>query len=85
MNPKLIPVFTSEIQGSNVKLDNAPDLHRFLKIPTRFNDWLKARTKEYGFVENQDFLVTENSVTKTGDYLNSLEISTFNIEPRGAQ
>ena len=39
---------------------------RFLKVQTRFNDWIKNRIEQYDFVENQDFLVvTEKKVTMT--------------------
>ena len=42
---------------------NARELHAFLEVQTRFNGWIATRINEYGFVENQDFIIfTENSV-----------------------
>ena len=42
---------------------NARELHAFLEVQTRFNDWIKSRIEDFGFVENQDFTAfTENPV-----------------------
>ena len=66
MNTALVPVFAGEIAGAPVQLVDARPLHAFLEVATRFNDWIRTRIEEYGFVESQDFLVTENRATKTG-------------------
>ena len=48
------------------KTVSARELHTFLEVQTRFNDWIKNRIEQYDFVENQDFLVvTEKKVTMT--------------------
>ncbi|WP_459926490.1 antA/AntB antirepressor family protein [Flavobacterium covae] len=36
---------------------SARELHQFLEVETRFNDWISRRIEEYGFIENQDFEV----------------------------
>ena len=36
---------------------NARDLYNFLEVKSDFNNWIKNRIYEYGFVENQDFVV----------------------------
>lgn len=36
------------------KAVNARELHFFLEVETRYNDWIK-RMLEYGFVENVDY------------------------------
>lgn len=42
---------------------SARELHEFLEVETRFNDWFK-RMCQYGFEENSDFrLVTQKRVT----------------------
>ena len=46
---------------------NARELHTFLEVQTRFNDWIAARITDYDFVENQDYVrFTENSVKPQG-------------------
>lgn len=35
---------------------NARELHAFLEVETRFNDWISRRIEQYGFIENQDFV-----------------------------
>jgi len=65
MTTELVPVFAGEIAGAPTQLVDARLLHGFLEVLTRFNDWIRTRIEEYGFVEHQDFLVTENRVTKT--------------------
>ena len=66
MNTALVPVFAGEIAGAPVQLVDARPLHAFLEVATRFNDWIRTRIEEYGFVESQDFLITENRAIKTG-------------------
>lgn len=34
---------------------NARELHEFLEVETRFNDWIERRIIEYGFIINTDF------------------------------
>lgn len=34
---------------------NARDLHRFLEVGVRFNDWIARRIADYGFEEGKDF------------------------------
>lgn len=63
---QFVAVFNGDINRSPELLCNARELHKFLGVKSRFNDWIKSRIDEYGFVQNQDYvLVTENLVTKT--------------------
>lgn len=39
---------------------NARDVHRFLKVGRDYSTWIRARIKQAGFIENQDFVVVEN-------------------------
>ncbi len=50
---------TTDPQGGSVV--SARDLHAFLEVKSRFNDWIKNRIIKYGFAENEDYL----SLTKT--------------------
>lgn len=56
-NSNLIPVFNGLIQNQPVQLCNARELHTFLEIQTRYNDWVKNRINEYGFIQDEDYLV----------------------------
>ena len=58
---QLIPLHSQTIDGNAVETVNARELHAFLEVQTRFNDWIKNRIEQYDFVENQDFTtVTKN-------------------------
>lgn len=60
---ELIPTHSNE--DGNL-LVSGRDLHEFLEIGTRYNDWF-ARMRGYGFVENIDFIqVTQKRVTSHG-------------------
>ncbi|OOF44233.1 antirepressor [Rodentibacter trehalosifermentans] len=39
---------------------NARDVHRLLKVGRDYSTWIKARIKQAGFIENQDFVIVEN-------------------------
>ena len=54
---ELISLTQSSINGELVQTVNARELHAFLEVQTRFNDWIAARIEKYGFVENQDLVV----------------------------
>lgn len=61
----LIPVRMGEIGGEAVRVCNAKDIFLCLRVRSRFNDWITRRISEYGFIENEDFvLVTPEKVTK---------------------
>ncbi|PCK69246.1 phage antirepressor KilAC domain-containing protein [Paenibacillus larvae] len=60
---QLIPTHSNE--NGNL-LVSGRDLHEFLEVGTRYNDWFK-RMVEYGFVENVDYIeVTQKRVTSHG-------------------
>ena len=61
-NSNLIPVFNGLIQNQPVQLCSARELHTFLEIQTRYNDWIKNRINEYGFIQDEDyFVITERT------------------------
>ncbi|WP_375643787.1 MULTISPECIES: antA/AntB antirepressor family protein [unclassified Bartonella] len=63
----LIPISEQIIDQETVQTVNARDLHTFLKVTSRFNDWIINRIKEYGFLENKDFAsFTKNLVKPKG-------------------
>lgn len=63
-NSNLIPVFSGSLSQAETLLCDARKLHEFLQIQSKFADWIKNRINEYGFVENQDFLVSKILETK---------------------
>lgn len=47
-------------QGDNMLID-ARLLHKKLKSGRQYTDWIKFRIKEYNFVENQDFFISQKN------------------------
>ncbi|PAV06821.1 hypothetical protein CBG25_05470 [Arsenophonus sp. ENCA] len=63
----LINIETKNINNELIQTVNAPDLHAFLEIGKDFTTWIKDRINQYGFVENQDYIIVENlSSPKSG-------------------
>ena len=64
---QLIPLHSQTIDGNAVETVSARELHTFLGVQTRFNDWIATRISEYDFMENQDYVrFTENPVKPQG-------------------
>jgi len=61
----LITIESAEIDGQLIETVNARELHSFLDVGVRFNDWIFRRINEYGFVDGQDFY-SELSKTPNG-------------------
>lgn len=60
----LIPV---NVTKSDEQFVSGRDLHQFLEISTRYNDWFK-RMCEYGFIEKLDYIaITQKRVTAQGN------------------
>ena len=60
---ELIKLHLQTMNSNTVDTVSARELHTFLEVQTRFNDWISTRTSEYDFIENKDFVsFTENSV-----------------------
>ncbi|MFS1539548.1 MAG: antA/AntB antirepressor family protein [Candidatus Phlomobacter fragariae] len=57
----LMNIETKNINGGLIQTVNARDLHLFLEIGKDFTTWIKDRIKQYGFVENIDYIVFTNS------------------------
>ena len=56
-NSNLIPVFNGLIQNQPVQLCNARELHAFVESKQQYTDWIKNRINEYGFIQDEDYLV----------------------------
>ena len=60
----LIKIQPHNIGGQAIETVNARELHAFLDVQTRYNDWIKNRIEQYGFCDGIDFLtLTENLVS----------------------
>jgi anti-repressor protein len=71
----IIPVYQSD---KGTRLVNMRELHGWLGIETRFNDWINRRIEQYGFSENEDFVLLkneygENTGFQAKDYIFKLE------------
>ena len=62
---------TQAFNGGNQGI-NARDVHRLLKVGRDYSTWIRARIKQAGFIENQDFVIVEN--------LSSPELASANNE-----
>lgn len=61
----LIPIASRTIAGHPTETVSAKRLHEFLGIGRDFSNWIKARIGQYGFAENEDYLlVRQNGRTK---------------------
>ncbi|QMT41385.1 antA/AntB antirepressor family protein [Neisseria shayeganii] len=53
---ELIPIQQTGVTKLFSQSVNARDLHKSLNVGRRFATWIVERIKEYGFIENQDFV-----------------------------
>ena len=86
---ELFTLVNRPVAGQAQQTVNARELHAFLEVQTRFNDWIKNRVDEYGFIENQDFIAfTENLVNggRRIEYALSLDMAKeLSMVERNAQ
>ena len=86
---ELFVLVNRPVAGQAQQTVNARELHAFLEVQTRFNDWIKNRVDEYGFIENQDFITfTENLVNggRRIEYALSLDMAKeLSMVERNAQ
>lgn len=75
---ELIKIEPSRIGGEAIQTCNARDLHAFLEVKARFNDWIRNRVEDFGFQENQDFITLTRLLVSGGkrkDYYISLDMA----------
>jgi anti-repressor protein len=58
---ELITIRAARIAGAEVNAVNARELYAFMDVKSRFDDWFRNRSEDFGFVEHQDFEVFLNS------------------------
>ncbi len=59
---------------------NARELHQFLEVETRFNDWISRRIEEYQFIEKQFEVLLKNEKNSNGgrplkEYIISIDMA----------
>lgn len=76
----LIPITKNEIGNTELNSVNAREIHNYLKVNTKFADWIKRAISKYDFKENVDyvcFLKNEkagnNAISK--DYIVTLDMA----------
>ncbi|BBE09697.1 Prophage antirepressor [Mycoavidus cysteinexigens] len=57
---KLIAITPTRLKGRSAPTVNARNLHAFLGIGKDFSTWIKNRIAQYGFIEDQDFVLFPN-------------------------
>lgn len=65
-NSALVPVFAGTIQNQPAQLCNARDLHTFLEVGDRFDQWIYRRIEQYGFADGEDFCTVLCKTSKRG-------------------
>ena len=53
---ELINLNEVEIGGEVVRTVNAEHLYIFLEVRSKYADWISRRIRDYGFLENQDYV-----------------------------
>jgi anti-repressor protein len=54
---ELIKIITDKVGNDNIRTVDARELHSFLEVKSKFQDWIRARINDYGFEKGKDFIV----------------------------
>ncbi|GKS68950.1 hypothetical protein W03_09540 [Nitrosomonas sp. PY1] len=80
---QIIKLSNSEIGNETVQTINARELHSFLESGVRFNDWIKKRITDYGFIEGRDYVRVQLSagmkMTENGGDIGGIANSQNNV------
>lgn len=52
-----ITIYNNQTIGAEINSADARELHAFLNSEQQYADWIKNRITQYGFIENQDYIV----------------------------
>lgn len=87
----LIQITKNTINGAEINSVNAREIHEYLKVKTKFADWIKRAIEKYDFIENQDFIVLKNGNGTNAfiDYIVTLdmgkELAMLENNPKGKE
>lgn len=66
---QLIPLHQQTINNKSIPTVSARELHEFMKVGSKFNDWITRRIEKYGYDEGVDFIVvTGPSILSNGEF-----------------
>lgn len=73
----LLQISTSIIGAEKVNSVNAREIHQYLNVKTRFNDWIKRAIEKYDFQENIDYSKMSRVINGGDaiDYIVSLDMA----------
>lgn len=84
----LIQITKNAINGAEViNSVNAREIHNYLGVKTRFNDWINRAIEKYDFIENIDYSILSNGNSK--DFVVTLdmakELAMLENNPKGKE
>ena len=84
----LIQISKNTINGVEViNSVNAREIHNYLGVKTRFNDWINRAIEKYDFIENIDYSILSNGNSK--DFVVTLdmakELAMLENNPKGKE
>ena len=71
----LIQISNNKFNGSEVQTVNARELHAFLEVKTRFNDWINRRIQEYDFKVDVDFTILKNEYVENKEFFIAIDMA----------
>lgn len=85
-----IQITKNTINGAEINSVNAREIHEFLKVRTRFNDWINRAIEKYDFIENIDYSILSNErYVNQKDFIVTIdmakELSMLENNPKGKE
>ncbi|WP_455466412.1 antA/AntB antirepressor family protein [Bartonella sp. B39] len=84
----LIKITEQTIDQKSVQTVSARELYTFLEVNSNFRDWIKNRIKEYGFLENKDFISFAKILAKPNTFQENQDSMSFTqkrVKPKGGR
>ena len=83
----LLQISISKIGSETINSINARDIHTYLEVKTRFNDWIQRAIEKYDFEENIDYSKMSNGTSRGIDFIVTLdmakELAMLENNPKG--
>ena len=87
IQPTFIKIEKSIFDGISINSVNAREIHEYLGVKTRFNDWINRAIEKYDFIENVDYSILSNGNSK--DFVVTLdmakELAMLENNPKGKE